>query len=116
MKCPNCQNELHEVNLKDIATWHCANCLGFLVEHDQLEKFHKNPSFNWLDVELWDDPEKLKISLSARLCPTDEMPMYGTTYAGVMLDICLAHRNIWFDTVFWYGQSASSRVTATCLR
>src|SRR3989339_25524 len=97
MKCPNCQSELHGVNLKDVSIWHCANCLGFLIEHEQLEKFHKKSSLNWLDVELWDDPEKLKISLSGCLCPTDGMPMHSVDYAGVALDVCLVHRNIWFD-------------------
>ncbi|MEK7120354.1 MAG: zf-TFIIB domain-containing protein [Patescibacteria group bacterium] len=97
MKCPNCQNELHEVNFKDTVAWHCANCLGFLVEHDQLEKFHKEPSLNWLDVELWGNPEKLKVSLSSRLCPADSMPMYEVDYAGMTLDVCLVHRSIWFD-------------------
>jgi len=97
MKCPNCQNELHRINLKGIETWHCANCLGFLVEHDQLEKIHAKSSLNWLDVDLWDNPEKLKVSLSSRLCPIDGMPMYSIDYAGVTLDVCLVHRNIWFD-------------------
>lgn len=97
MQCPNCQTSLHKTNIGSLEAWHCPSCLGFFVEHKELSRLSQNPPLNWLDVELWEDPQKFSLSSSARLCPLDSAPLYALEYGDVTLDVCPTHRGIWFD-------------------
>ena len=87
---------------------YCPRCLGLWFEKDELRqaKDDKTPALNWLDVDLWADKKKLRVSFSDKkcpsCCPSCSVPMYSVEYgdSGITVDICNVCKGVWLDILF----------------
>ncbi len=102
MKCPVHKN----VDLKSAVFYNtevdfCPKGLGIWFEEDELRiaKDAKDKNLEWLDVDLWKEKSKFKISQKSKMCPKCEVPMYEISYgeSDVKVDICNVCRGIWLD-------------------
>lgn len=101
MKCPLCKVDLAKSVLSGAEIDYCPKCLGLWFEEDELRlaKDNKDKDLNWLDIDLWQDKEKFRVSPSQKLCPSDRMPLYEVEYgdSGIKVDVCGIDRGIWLD-------------------
>jgi len=103
MFCPICKKTKLENNIfHNVEVDYCPICLGIWFEEDELKwaKDAKDKDLNWLDVDLWKNPEKFKISYGQRrLCPACRMPLYEVYYgdSGIIVDVCNLCHGIWLD-------------------
>lgn len=101
--CPICKKEnLKQEILYNVEVDYCPSCLGIWFDEDELRwaKDEKDKSINWVDVDLWKNPEKFKISRGQRrLCPCCRMPLYEVYYkdSGIVVDVCNLCHGIWLD-------------------
>lgn len=103
MKCPICKNSnLKSEIFHNVEVDYCPDCLGIWFERDELRwaKDNKDKDLNWMDVDLWEDETKFKISRGERrLCPTCRMPLYEVYYgdSGIIVDVCNLCHGVWLD-------------------
>ncbi|MCD6500565.1 zf-TFIIB domain-containing protein [bacterium] len=101
MNCPLCKTELKKAIFYQTEVDYCPNCLGLWFEKDELReaKDEKDKNLNWLDIDLWKDETKFKISKGKKLCPSCSMPLYEINYgdSGVKVDVCNLCQGIWLD-------------------
>lgn len=117
MDCPICKKYLDRAVLSGVEIDYCPNCLGLWFEEDELRlaKDVKDRDLRWLDIDLWRDAAKFKISPGQKLCPQCRLPLYETTYGnsdihpvksakdgakqfnGVKVDLCNICYGIWLD-------------------
>ncbi len=101
MECPSCKKSLDKAILLNVEIEYCPSCLGMWFDHDELRqaKDKKDPSLNWLDIDLWRDIKKFEISRGNRLCPECRMPLYEVQYdeAKTKIDLCNVCHGIWLD-------------------
>ena len=101
MLCPNCKKELDQAILYNVEINHCHKCRGVWFEDEELRwaKDEKDKNLNWLDIDLWRDSKKFKISRGNRLCPECRMPLYEVEYdkSKVKVDLCNLCKGIWLD-------------------
>jgi Zn-finger nucleic acid-binding protein len=101
MVCPICKTDLEEAILCNVGVNFCPRCLGVWFEEEELRwaKDEKDKNLNWLDIDLWKDSKKFKISSGQRLCPNCRLPLYEVYYgdSGVIVDLCNLCRGIWLD-------------------
>ncbi len=101
MLCPICKIELSEAILHKAGIDYCSKCLGLWFEKDELRqaKDEKDKALNWLDVDLWKDTGKFKISPGQKLCPWCRLPLYETSYgdSDIKVDLCNVCQGIWLD-------------------
>lgn len=101
MLCPNCQKQLEKTILHNTEVDYCPECLGIWFERDELRqaKDAKDKDLNWLDIELWKEKNKFKISSGQKLCPFCRLPLYEIGYAdsGVKIDLCNLCYGVWLD-------------------
>jgi len=80
---------------------YCPKCLGLWFEQDELRqaKDEKDANFNWLDVDLWKDKARFKVSEKDMLCPVCSVPMYSVKYgdSDIEVDVCNVCKGIWLD-------------------
>jgi Zn-finger nucleic acid-binding protein len=100
--CPNCKKPLYQAIFYRIEVDYCPCCLGMWFEEDELRqaKDSADRNFNWLDVNLWKDLKKIKISKEKKLCPSCRMPLYEVNYGRskkTSVDICTICKGIWLD-------------------
>lgn len=100
-KCPICKINLLTELLHNTEIDYCPKCLGTWFDEEELRlaKDNKDKNLNWLDVDLWEDKSKFKISYGIRLCPACRMPLYEIYYgdSGVVVDVCSICRGVWLD-------------------
>jgi Zn-finger nucleic acid-binding protein len=100
-KCPICKINLLTELLHNTEIDYCPKCLGSWFDEDELRlaKDNKDESLKWVDVNLWEDKSKFKVSYGIRLCPSCRMPLYEIYYgdSGVIVDICSVCRGVWLD-------------------
>lgn len=65
----------------------------------RLAKDYKDRKLRWLDIDLWQDEGKFRISPGQKLCPWCRLPLYETTYgdSGIKVDVCNICHGIWLD-------------------
>ena len=102
MNCPICDNqELEKMIFYNTEVDFCSRCLGIWFEQDELRqaKDSKLPDLNWLDIDLWQDKLKFKISKTEKMCPKCDMPMYMVNYndSVIQVDICNLCKGVWLD-------------------
>ena len=80
---------------------YCPKCLGLWFEEDELRwaKDFRDRNLRWLDVDLWQEPDKFKISFGWKLCPSCRLPLYETRYGAskTKVDVCNVCHGIWLD-------------------
>lgn len=101
MKCPICKKPLSSTILCNVEVNYCPNCLGLWFEEEELRwaKDEKDKDLRWLDIDLWKDEKKFKISYGIRLCPSCRVPLYEVYYGDsrVIVDVCNLCHGIWLD-------------------
>lgn len=101
MLCPRCQKELEEAIFYNTSVNFCPQCLGIFFEEDELRqaKDERDRDLRWLDIDLWKDKEKFKISYGIRLCPSCRVPLYEVYYGDskIIVDVCNLCKGIWLD-------------------
>ncbi|MDD5145982.1 MAG: zf-TFIIB domain-containing protein [Candidatus Pacebacteria bacterium] len=99
--CPNCKKELGNAIFYGIDVDYCPKCLGVWFEEDELRwaKDLSDRNLTWLDIDLWKDDEKFKISRDKKLCPECRLPLYEVNYgtSRIMVDVCNVCHGIWLD-------------------
>ncbi len=100
-KCPLCRAPLSSAIISNIEVDYCPKCLGLWFEDEELRwaKDEKDKDLKWLDVDIWKDREKFKISYGIRLCPSCRMPLYEVYYgrSGIIIDVCNLCHGVWLD-------------------
>ena len=101
MNCPHCKIKLLSAILHNIEVDYCPQCFGLWFEEDELRwaKDEKDKDLKWLDIDLWKDEKKFKISYGIRLCPSCRLPLYEVYYgdSGIIVDVCNLCQGIWLD-------------------
>lgn len=101
MNCPICKKELKQAIFYGVEVDYCPICLGLWFEEDELRwaKDEKDKDLKWLDIDLWRDEKKFKISYGIRLCPACRVPLYEVYYGDskVIVDVCNLCKGIWLD-------------------
>lgn len=80
---------------------YCPKCLGLWFEEEELRlaKDKKDESLNWLDIDLWKERKKFKISRGQKLCPSCRLPLYEVNYGDseISVDFCNICLGVWLD-------------------
>jgi len=101
MKCPNCKtSELTAFTLNGVQVHTCNSCHGFWFTRNEFEGMKdKIPEDAWLDLDLWDDKEKLVAKQSDRICPACSVPLYSLDWdnSHIVIGICKKCNGIWLD-------------------
>ena len=101
MTCPSCKAELKKAVFYGVEVDYCPKCLGLWFEQDELSgaKDEKDKDLNWLDIPIWKEKAKFRISKGGKLCPSCLMPFYEVNYgdSGIKVDLCNVCRGIWLD-------------------
>ena len=102
MKCPNCSKEnLKKTKFFKVETDYCPKCLGIWFDKDELKqaKDEKDKDLNWLDVDLWQDRTKFRVSKDKKVCPHDDVPLYEVSYgdSGIKVDVCEMCQGVWLE-------------------
>jgi len=101
MLCPICETELKSSILYNVEVNYCPRCLGLWFKENELRwaKDEKDKNLVWLDIDLWKDEKKFKISRGIRLCPFCRVPLYEVRYgdSNVIVDVCNLCRGVWLD-------------------
>ena len=101
MLCPICKKHLDQAIVSGVDVDYCPKCLGLWFEEEELRiaKDYKDRDLRWLDIDLWRDVEKFKISPGQKLCPADRLPLYETGYgdSDIKVDVCNICKGIWLD-------------------
>ncbi|MFH1451370.1 MAG: zf-TFIIB domain-containing protein [bacterium] len=120
MNCPICKKNLEEMILSATAVDYCPDCLGLWFDKDELRqaKDNRDKNLRWLDVDLWKEKDKFKISRGTRLCPACRLPLYEVHYgtSGVVVDVCNVCHGAWLDRgefakiIAWIKQKANYEI------
>lgn len=101
MVCPICKKLLDKAIFCNTEVNFCPNCLGLWFEEEELRwaKDIKDRNLRWLDIDLWKDLKKFKISPGQKLCPACRLPLYEISYgdSDMKVDLCNLCRGIWLD-------------------
>ncbi len=101
MKCPIDQIEMKKAVFYNTEVDYCPQCLGVWFSEDELRqaKDQKDPSLQWLDVDLWEDKTKFQVGKTAKVCPIDFVPLYQIQYNGseTKVDLCDTCHGIWLN-------------------
>lgn len=99
--CPRCGIKLDNCIFYNTEVDYCPQCLGIFFEKDELlqAKDTKDQELSWLDIDLWKDETKFRISYGIRLCPNCRLPLYEVYYGDskIIVDVCNLCYGIWLD-------------------
>lgn len=100
MRCPDCQNNLKDFNLKGIEIQECPECKGKWFKRDQLRlaKDRQDEDLRWLNFDPFGkDAEKLSVPSKGKKCPRCLKLMSSLTYreSGIVIDKCFSCEGIW---------------------
>jgi Zn-finger nucleic acid-binding protein len=99
--CPKCKMPLASDIICNVEVDYCPKCYGLWFEEDELRwaKDEKDKNLKWLDIDLWKDEKKFKISYGIRTCPSCRVPLYEVYYGDskVIVDICNICHGVWLD-------------------
>lgn len=101
MFCPHHKTQLEKAIFSNVEIDFCPICLGMFFEQEELRiaKDEKDKDLQWLDIELWKDKSKFKISKGNLLCPACQLPLYTVNYgeAAIKVEVCTVCQGIWLD-------------------
>lgn len=101
MLCPSCQEDLEKTIFYGVEIDYCPKCLGLWFEEDELRlaKDRKDVDLNWLDIDLWKEKRKFKITREPKSCPFCRLPLYEVNYGDskIKIDLCNLCAGIWLD-------------------
>ncbi|OHA70730.1 MAG: hypothetical protein A3F15_00110 [Candidatus Wildermuthbacteria bacterium RIFCSPHIGHO2_12_FULL_40_12] len=101
MSCPICKKDFEKAIFYGAEVDYCLQCLGLWFEEEELRwtKDVKDRDLRWLDIDLWKDKTKLRISRGIRLCPHCRLPLYEVYYGDskIVVDICNLCHGLWLD-------------------
>lgn len=99
MKCPTCvTSPLREILLGDAQAHSCTECHGIWIGKDELVKGEAvNPETHWLNVDLWEDKQKLTAEPSTKLCPVCTTPLASLDWnnKAVVSQMCKTCGGLW---------------------
>jgi len=99
--CPHHQIPLEQATALGVQVDYCPLDYGLWFDESELlqAKDEQDKDLRWLDLDLWKDPVKFKLSRQHRLCPVDRMPMYEVEYgdSGIKVDLCSLCHGVWLD-------------------
>lgn len=101
MLCPVCKKPLDKAIFYGVEVNYCPICLGLWFEQDELRwaKDTRDRNLRWLDIDLWKEKAKFKISRGSKLCPICRLPLYEVSYgdSDIKVDVCNVCHGIWLD-------------------
>ena len=101
MLCPHCKKKLSDTIFNNVDVNYCPHCLGLWFDEEELAmaKDNKDKDLRWLDIDLWKDEKKFKVSYGIRLCPVCRVPLYEVYYgdSSIIVDVCNLCHGIWLD-------------------
>lgn len=101
MICPIDKIKLERALVAETEVDYCPKCLGLWFEEDELRqaKDVKDRNLRWLDIDLWKDDEKFRISPGQKLCPSCRLPLYEAQYGSskIKVDLCNLCHGVWLD-------------------
>ena len=119
-KCPRCKIFLSSKVFYNTEVNYCPKCLGIWFDDEELRwaKDEKDKDLKWLDIDLWENKRKFKISRGERFCPSCRMPLYEVYYgdSGIIVDVCNLCHGVWLDRaefrkiIEWLRKEADYRV------
>lgn len=100
--CPICKNQdLEQALVDNVNVDYCPQCMGLWFEDGELNeaKDNRDANLRWLDIDLWKDKAKMKISSSQKLCPQCRLPLYEFGYedSNIKVDVCSLKHGVWLD-------------------
>jgi len=99
--CPLCKEKLEKAIFYRAEVDYCPKCLGIFFEEEELRlaKDEKDEDLRWLDIDLWQEEKKFKISPEKKICPACQMPLYEVNYGDseIRVDLCNLCFGIWLD-------------------
>jgi Zn-finger nucleic acid-binding protein len=102
MKCPRCDQRLQNRTIKNLEIAECAGCGGTWFGEDQLRRLkdQSDPDLSWMDFELWDHPDRFRVSAKPVRCPSCERVMAGIDYGAtaIEVDYCTNCDGVWLDS------------------
>lgn len=101
MECPNDGEQLERVLFHNVEVDYCPRCLGVWFDKDELRfaKDDKDKDLNWLDVDLWRDKGRFRISKGNKRCPVCRVGLREVRYdeSKTKIDFCKMCQGIWLD-------------------
>ena len=101
MNCPVDNENLEKVLFHNVEADYCPKCLGMWFDQDELRlaKDDADKNMNWLDIDLWRDKLKFKVSQGNRMCPVCRVGLRQVHYddSKVKIDFCKMCNGIWLD-------------------
>lgn len=100
-QCPNDQEALQSVLFHAIEADYCPRCLGIWFDKDELRmaKDDADQSINWMDVDLWRDKGRFRITRKDKHCPVDRSGLVEVGYddSKAKIDFCKMCEGVWLD-------------------
>ncbi len=101
MICPKCNEELKKISYHGIELDTCPSCGGLWFDKSELNKAKnaRNSNLNWMDIDLWEDDEKFRVSSYSKKCSDCKLPLYEVNYndSDIKVDICNVCEGVWLD-------------------
>ena len=101
MNCPNDNEKLETALFHNVEVDYCPKCLGIWFDKDELRlaKDDEDKEINWVDVDLWRDKLKFKVSHGGKHCPVDRAGLVQVKYdqSKVKVDFCKMCQGVWLD-------------------
>jgi len=101
MNCPVDNEKLEKVLFHNVEADYCPKCLGIWFDQDELRlaKDDADKNMNWLDIDLWRDKLKFKVSEGNKMCPVCRVGLRQVHYddSKVKIDFCKMCNGIWLD-------------------
>lgn len=101
MNCPNDNEKLEKILFHNVEADCCPKCMGIWFDKDELRlaKDDKDKNLNWVDIDLWRDKKRFKISRSKKMCPVCRVALCEVGYdnSKVKVDFCKMCEGIWLD-------------------
>lgn len=120
LKCPKCKVFLEKEIFHNVEVDYCPKCMGLWFEENELRlaKDDKDKNLQWLDIDLWEEESKFKVSDGIRMCPLCRVPLYEVRYGDspVVVDVCGLCHGIWLDRgefkriIEWLKEKANKEV------
>lgn len=101
MQCPNDNENLEKILFHNVEVDFCPKCLGLWFDKEELTlaKNDKDKDLNWLDVDLWRDKSKFKVSRISKFCPVCRVGLIEINYdeSKTKVDFCKSCQGVWLD-------------------
>jgi len=101
MECPNDKEYLEKILFHNVEVDYCPKCLGMWFDKDELRqaKDDRDKQLNWVDIDLWRDKDKFKVSRGDKHCPVCRVGLREVNYdnSKVKVDFCKMCNGIWLD-------------------